>query len=77
MEEIKKVRNAEEARLLKEKNAITTDKVLLLINGNVNFGSLIIGEYVSNQVISELMHLGFSVSYKTGQFGENLVKIEW
>ena len=53
------------------------DRVLDIISFNVQNGSITIPEYIHISTISKLMELGFSVSYRDGNFGENVVKIEW
>ena len=77
MEEIKKVRNAEEARAIKNKDLITLDGILDVVSNNASFGFLIITRFVPSDIISELVLLGFKVSQINGEFGRNELKIEW
>ena len=77
MEDVKRVKNAAEAKAIKEQNAMGIDRVLDIISFNVQNGSITIPEYIHISTISKLMELGFSVSYRDGNFGENVVKIEW
>ena len=77
MEEIKKVRNAEEARAIKNKDLITLDGILDVVSNNASFGFLIITRFVPSDIISELVLIGFKVYQINGEFGRKELKIEW
>ena len=77
MEEIKKVRNAEDARAIKNKDLITLDGILDVVSNNASFGFLIITGFVPSDIISELVLLGFKVSQINGELGRKELKIEW
>lgn len=73
----KLIKNAEEARIEKEKSSPTTTEIMFSISKNVDCGFLCRGGYIGDNVIMELIGLGFKVSKVSGQFGENITKIEW
>lgn len=73
----KVIKNAEEAKIEKERLAPTVDKILETISHNVNLGRITYGGYINSEVTLKLIELGFKVSRTDGRFNEEVTKIEW
>lgn len=77
MEDVKKVKNAAEAKAIKDKDLITTDGILDLVSGRAKFGVLYVNRFVPMDVIYDLVVLGFKVSLEAEEHGDKTLKIEW
>ena len=73
----KLIKNAEEAKIEKERLAPIIDKILEMISHNVNLGHIYYDGYMNGEVVIKLIELGFKVSRTTGRFNEEVTKIEW
>ena len=72
-----KIRDAEQARIEKEKKAVTTEMILADIGINVVFGNLVHRGYMPNKVLAELINLGFTITKDHGPMKEPVWIIEW
>lgn len=72
-----KIDNAQQAATEKEKRAVNVSGILNLIGMNVGQGYFIQFGYMPNNVLSELINRGFTITKCIGHLGEPITRIEW
>lgn len=71
---------AKEALLKTIENAITMEKILRAIDSAAENGMNCIrlfDVFIPFDIMKQLLDFGYLISQQTGQFGENIIKINW